>query len=93
MLTPAESQACWIGAGFLAQALFGARFVVQWLYSETRGRSVVPPVFWYLSAVGGAILLAYAIHRSEPVFIAGEAITLLIFLRNLQLLRRRGSHH
>lgn len=93
MLTPAESQACWIGAGFLAQALFGARFLVQWLYSEARGRSVVPAVFWYLSAAGGAILLAYAIHRGEPVFIVGEAVTLSIFLRNLQLLRRRDKQH
>ncbi|WP_426663730.1 lipid-A-disaccharide synthase N-terminal domain-containing protein [Rhodanobacter aciditrophus] len=91
MLSPAESQACWTGAGFLAQALFGARFLVQWLYSEARGRSLVPAVFWYLSAIGGAILLGYAIHRSEPVFVAGEATTLLIFLRNLQLLPRRGS--
>ncbi|WP_329741854.1 lipid-A-disaccharide synthase N-terminal domain-containing protein [Dyella sp. A6] len=91
MLTPAQIDACWIGAGFLAQALFGARFVVQWLYSEARGRSVVPTVFWYFSVAGGAILLAYAIHRREPVFIVGEATTLLIFLRNLQLLRRRGN--
>lgn len=91
MMTPAESQACWIGAGLLAQGLFGARFLVQWLYSEAHGRSLVPKAFWYLSALGGAILLSYAIHRGEPVFIAGEAITLLIFLRNLQLLSRRGS--
>lgn len=91
MLTPSESQACWIGAGFLAQALFGARFLVQWLYSEAHGRSLVPKVFWYLSAIGGAILLSYAIHRGEPVFIVGEATTLLIFLRNLQLLPRRGD--
>lgn len=91
MLTPAAGEACWIGAGFLAQALFGVRFLVQWLYSEAHGRSVVPPAFWYISAVAGAILLSYAIHRGEPVFVAGEATTLLIFLRNLQLLQRRGG--
>lgn len=91
MLNPAESQAWWIGAGALAQALFGARFLLQWLYSEARGRSRMPRAFWHLSVLGGAILLVYAIHRDEPVFIVGEATTLLIFLRNLQLLPRRSS--
>jgi len=71
--------------------MFGARFLVQWLYSEWLGRSAVPPLFWYLSAAGGAILFAYAVHRGEPVFAVGEATTLLIFLRNLQLLRKRKN--
>jgi lipid-A-disaccharide synthase-like uncharacterized protein len=79
----------WVGAGLAGQALFGARFLVQWLYSEARGKSVIPGVFWYLSVAGGVILLTYAIHRREPVFIIGESITLLIFLRNLQMLHKR----
>ncbi|MGH8214306.1 MAG: lipid-A-disaccharide synthase N-terminal domain-containing protein [Rhodanobacteraceae bacterium] len=88
-----DAQMLWIAAGVLAQGLFGARFLVQWLHSEAHGRSLVPRVFWYLSVAGGVILLAYAIHRREPVFIGGEAMTLLIFLRNLQMVsrRRRGS--
>lgn len=91
MLTLAQNQALWFSAGFLGQALFGARFLLQWLYSEAHGRSVVPAAFWYLSTIGGAILLSYAVHRGERVFIVGEATTLLIFLRNLQLLPRRGD--
>ncbi|MBE1159082.1 lipid-A-disaccharide synthase N-terminal domain-containing protein [Dyella acidiphila] len=79
----------WIGTGLFGQALFGARFLVQWLYSEARGKSEIPSVFWYLSVAGGVILLSYAIHRREPVFIIGESITLLIFLRNLQMLHKR----
>lgn len=79
----------WVGAGLAGQALFGARFLVQWLYSESRGKSVIPDAFWYLSVAGGVILLSYAIHKREPVFIIGETITLLIFLRNLQMLRKR----
>jgi lipid-A-disaccharide synthase-like uncharacterized protein len=79
----------WVGAGLAGQALFGARFLVQWLYSESRGKSLIPDTFWYFSVAGGVILLSYAIHRREPVFIIGEAITLMIFLRNLQLLRKR----
>lgn len=80
----------WLSVGFAGQALFGARFFVQWLYSETRGRSLIPAVFWYLSVAGGVVILAYAIHRREPVFIVGESFTLMIFLRNLHLLRREA---
>lgn len=88
-----DGQTLWLAAGMAAQGLFGARFVVQWLHSEARGRSLIPHAFWYLSVAGGVVLLAYAIHRREPVFIGGEAVTLLIFLRNLHLILRspRGS--
>lgn len=78
----------WLSVGFAGQALFGIRFLWQWLYSEYHGRSLIPRVFWYFSVAGGTVLLCYAIHRHEPVFIAGEAFSLLVFLRNLQLLRR-----
>jgi lipid-A-disaccharide synthase-like uncharacterized protein len=81
-------QALWVGAGLAGQALFGVRFLVQWLYSESRGQSLIPPVFWYLSVAGGVILLSYAIHQREAVFIIGESVTLAIFLRNLIMLRR-----
>jgi len=74
--------------GFAGQALFSARFVVQWLASEARGRSVVPLAFWYLSLAGGATLLAYAILRADPVFIVGQGAGLAIYLRNLVLVQR-----
>lgn len=83
-----DLQIAWVAAGFTGQALFGARFLVQWLCSERQHKSVVPHLFWYLSVAGGVLVLSYAIHRHEPVFIAGEVVTLLIFLRNLQLLHR-----
>lgn len=78
----------WIAVGFLGQALFSLRFVVQWLSSERRGRSNIPVAFWYFSVAGGATLLAYAIHRQDPVFIVGQAGGLLIYLRNLHLISR-----
>ena len=83
-----DNQTLWIGAGLMGQVLFGVRFLVQWLYSEARGQSLIPPVFWYLSVAGGVILLSYAIHQREAVFIIGEAVTLAIFLRNLIMLRK-----
>jgi lipid-A-disaccharide synthase-like uncharacterized protein len=78
----------WLAIGFLGQALFSARFIVQWLSSEKVKKSVIPTAFWYFSIAGGATLLAYAIHREDPVFIVGQAAGLFIYLRNLQFLRR-----
>jgi lipid-A-disaccharide synthase-like uncharacterized protein len=81
----------WLAIGFLGQALFSARFVVQWLSSEKVKKSVIPAAFWYFSVAGGATLLAYAIHRQDPVFIVGQAAGLFIYARNLQFLwRDRG---
>jgi lipid-A-disaccharide synthase-like uncharacterized protein len=67
------------------------RFVVQWIASERKKRSVVPVAFWYFSVVGGVLLLAYSIYRKDPVFIVGQATGLFIYARNLMLIyRRRG---
>ncbi len=78
----------WLGIGFLGQALFSARFLVQWLASERARRSIVPRAFWFFSLAGGITLLAYAIYRRDPVFIAGQGAGLLIYGRNLMLIRR-----
>ena len=78
----------WIAIGFLAQALFSARFFVQWIASERAGRSVVPVAFWFFSVAGGAMLFAYAIWREDPVFIVGQGAGLLIYLRNIWLIVR-----
>ena len=86
-----EQNVIWLGVGFLGQALFSARFLVQWLSSERQKRSVVPLAFWYFSLAGGATLLAYAIHRLDPVFIVGQLAGLFVYLRNLQLIYRQRS--
>lgn len=73
----------WLGIGFLGQALFSARFLVQWLASEKEKRSVIPVLFWYFSIFGGTTLFIYALHREDPVFILGQGAGLLIYCRNL----------
>ena len=78
----------WLVLGFSAQALFSARFLVQWIASERAGKSVVPILFWYLSIVGSGLLLMYAIHRQDPVFIVGQSAGLFIYSRNLYLIYR-----
>jgi lipid-A-disaccharide synthase-like uncharacterized protein len=81
----------WLGVGFAGQALFSMRFFVQWLASERQGRSVMPLAFWYFSVAGGLTLLAYALYRADPVFIAGQLGGVLIYLRNLQLIRAQTA--
>ena len=76
----------WIIVGFLGQALFSMRFVVQWIASERIKRSIIPQAFWYFSLAGGATLLAYAIHKRDPVFIAGQGLGLFVYLRNIYLI-------
>lgn len=78
----------WLILGFTGQAVFTGRFVLQWLYSEYKRRSVIPVGFWYLSMLGSALLLIYAIYRQDPVFIIGQTFGFLVYLRNLQLIAR-----
>jgi lipid-A-disaccharide synthase-like uncharacterized protein len=73
----------WVVIGFVGQFMFTMRFVSQWWASEKEQKSVIPVSFWFFSIAGGAIVLAYAIHKQDPVFIVGQAAGLLIYFRNL----------
>lgn len=79
----------WLVVGFIGQALFGMRFVIQWIISEKRGESVIPLPFWYFSIGGSLILLSYAIHKQDPVFILGQSLGSIIYIRNLILISRK----
>jgi len=78
----------WIVIGFIGQALFSMRFLVQWIYSERKGRSLIPLAFWYFSLAGGITLFSYAVYRRDPVFIVGQATGVFIYARNLQLIAK-----
>lgn len=79
----------WLVVGFAGQALFGMRFIIQWIISEKRGESVIPLPFWYLSIGGSLVLLTYAIHKQDPVFIMGQSLGSIIYIRNLILISRK----
>jgi lipid-A-disaccharide synthase-like uncharacterized protein len=84
----------WLTVGFAGQGLFTARFLVQWLASEKEREVVVPAAFWWLSILGGAALLSYAVHRRDPVIIVGQSMGLFVYARNLKLeskKRRRAA--
>ena len=77
--------------GFVGQGLFASRFIVQWIYSERKGKSSIPIGFWYLSIFGGFGLLVYAIFRKDPVIIVGQAFGIFIYLRNLILIYNNNN--
>lgn len=76
----------WVVVGLIGQMCFFMRFFVQWIASEKRGESVIPVHFWYFSILGSLILLAYAIHKKDPVFILGQSMGSIIYIRNLVLI-------
>ncbi len=82
----------WLAFGIIAQLLFTARFIVQWVASEKAGRSVMPMTFWVFSITGGMMTLLYGLVRREPIIIMGQAFSVFIYLRNVTfVLRERRS--
>lgn len=84
-------ETAWLAFGFFGTAMFGSRFIVQWVVSEMKGRSVMPVAFWYFSLAGGLLTLIYAIHIKSPPFILGQALPLVIYARNLYLVQREKA--
>src|SRR4030065_1519570 len=78
-----SSELVLIAICFFAQCMFSMLFIVQWLATEKARASIIPETFWYFSFAGGAMLLAYAIYRMDPVFILGQAMGLVIYARNI----------
>ena len=81
----------WIIFGLAGQICFSMRFLLQWLHSERKKKSVVPVSFWYFSLVGSMILLVYAIYRKDIVFMLGQAFGLFVYTRNLALIARHRN--
>lgn len=86
-----SAETFWLCIGFGGQAVFTARFLVQWLASEKKGESVIPLAFWYLSIAGSWLLLSYACYRRDPVIITGQLFGVIVYTRNVVLIRRKQS--
>lgn len=81
-----EIELIWLVIGFAAQGLFSARFLVQLIATEKARKSLVPETFWYFSLVGGVMLLAYAVHRADPVIALGQLFGIVVYARNIWFL-------
>ncbi|HET6267650.1 MAG TPA: lipid-A-disaccharide synthase N-terminal domain-containing protein [Acidobacteriota bacterium] len=84
-----KSISWWVLFGLFGQVVFALRFVIQWIASEKKKESYIPLYFWYLSLMGSIILLAYAIHRNDPVFILGQSTGFIVYIRNLMLIHQK----
>ncbi len=69
--------------GFLAQALFSARILFQWILSERAKQVVSPAIFWVLSIMGSYLLCLYGWFRHDFSIILGQFISYYIYLWNL----------
>jgi len=82
----------WLVIGFVGQTMFFMRFLIQWIASEKARKSIIPTAFWYFSIAGSLILLTYAIHRRDPVFIVGQSTGSFIYLRNLYFIKKNRDN-
>jgi len=91
LLSALTADRIWLVLGFLGQALFASRFLVQWFRSEMEGRSVIPLAFWYFSIGGGLISFIYAVHIGSAPFALGQGSGLVVYGRNLFLIFRERA--
>ncbi|SCZ07492.1 lipid-A-disaccharide synthase N-terminal domain-containing protein [Microvirga guangxiensis] len=81
----------WAAFGVLAQFVFGARFIVQWIASEKAEKSVIPMGFWVLSIVGGLMTMVYGFVRRDIVIILPQVLSIFIYVRNLMLIAKEAK--
>lgn len=80
----------WIAIGLAGQSMFFLRMGIQWIMSERRGESIVPPVFWWCSTAGASMLLIYFIWRWDIVGLLGQSFGFVVYFRNLYLIYGKG---
>lgn len=77
----------WYVIGFLGEAIFGSRMLVQWIASEKAKKNIVPELFWYLSLAGSVLVFVYVLHLQDPVLVISKGAGLLVYIRNVVLLK------
>ncbi|MFH1045617.1 MAG: lipid-A-disaccharide synthase N-terminal domain-containing protein [Candidatus Omnitrophota bacterium] len=78
----------WTIFGLLGQICFATRFLLQWIASEKKKKSTFPVAFWYLSIAGSIVLFIYAMYIKDAVFMLGQSVGSIIYIRNLVLIAR-----
>ncbi len=85
---PISRDPWWEITAFVGEVVFAGRFLLQWLVSEFKKKSYIPISFWYMSIIGSAILVAYFVHKKQPVMIAAFTAQIFIYFRNLTLIKK-----
>src|ERR1700733_12434140 len=75
--------------GFLSTFAFGGRFLIQWLASEAKGKSVVPRAFWQLSFAGNLLLATHALIQLQLHVLLVQVSNAVISWRNLDILKEK----
>src|SRR5689334_1150179 len=82
----------WYAVGIAGGIIFYGRFYAQWIASERAGRSVMPILFWYMSAIGSVLLMAFAVVTRSPLGALGMNFNLIPYGRNLlHIWRENGT--
>lgn len=69
--------------GFLAQGLFSARMLIQWILSERAKKVVSPTIYWQLSLLASILLSLYGWFRGDFVIIFGQLFSYYVYIWNL----------
>ena len=83
----------WKVVGWMANAAFCSRFLIQWYASEKRKQVVIPTLFWWLSLTGSLLFLAYSLRQQDSVFIFAYAFNWIPYIRNLVIHYRHKEAH
>lgn len=74
--------------GFLAQAIFAIRILIQWWESESERMSILSIRFWWCSIVASILYSGYGLLRHDLIIVIGQLIVLPVYLRNVQRMYR-----
>lgn len=77
----------WTMWGLVSQGVFFLSFVVQWYKSEKAKRSHLPIEFWILRLIASVMLIIYVINRKDAVFLISTLLQIVIYLRNIKLMK------
>ena len=91
VINPIATDPYWEATAFVGEAIFGGRFILQWIISEIKKKSYIPIAFWYMSVIGSLILLVYSVHIEKPVLILAFTLQILIYIRNLVLIKKHAG--
>lgn len=77
--------------GAVGQLLLNIRFIYQWYYSERRKISILPLGFWVISLCASVLVLAYGLHRRDPVLTLSQGLGMIAYTRNIYFYWHSGK--